>query len=110
MTKPPTLGLLPGWRQYGRYCFQRCGFRIHIIVNPIKLFALPLWIALVYFIFRSKHKWRTAKLAIGSMLLCFLLMFAAISIIPVLDTRSFGTAMGYVSLFVGALVAFIYDH
>ncbi len=77
-------------------------------MNPIKLFALPLWIALVYFIFRSEHKWRTAQLAIGSMLVCFLLMFAAISIFPALDTRSFGTATGYVSLFVGALVALLY--
>ncbi len=44
------------------------------------------------------------------MLLCLLLMFAVILIIPALDTRGFGTAMGYISLFVGALVAFIFDH
>jgi hypothetical protein len=81
---------------------------MHVIVTPIKLFALPLWIALIYFIFRSKRKWQTAKLAVGSMLLCLLVMFAAISIIPALDTRFFGIAMGYISLFVGALVAFLY--
>ena len=40
---------------------------------------------------------------------CFLLMFAAISIIPALDTRSFGTAMGCVSLFVGALITLLCD-
>jgi peptidoglycan/LPS O-acetylase OafA/YrhL len=76
-------------------------------VNLTSLFALPLWLAMVYFIVRSKRKGRTIQLALGSMFLSFLLMFLLISVIPALDTHAFGVAMGFVSLLVGTITALL---
>jgi len=64
---------------------------------------------MVYFIVRSKQKGRTIRLTLGSIFLSFLLMFLLISVIPALDTRAFGMAMGFISLLVGAITAFLCD-
>ena len=73
------------------------------------IFALPLLAALVYLIARSKTKGKAATFALGSMVVCFVLMFLLISIVPTLDTRFFGMMMGYVSLLVGVMTALFYD-
>jgi len=78
-------------------------------MSAIQIFALPLLIALVYLIARSKRKGRTAALALCAVVVSFLLMLVTVSIFPALDTRLFGTVMGYVSLLVGALTALLCD-
>lgn len=73
------------------------------------IFALPLLATLVYLIARSKTREKTATFALGSMVVCFVLMFLLISIVPTLDTRFFGKMMGYVSLLVGIMTALFYS-
>jgi hypothetical protein len=64
---------------------------------------------LVYVFALSKRRGKTVTIALGSMVLCFVLMLVVIRIIPALDTHIFGVVMGYVSLLVGALAAFFCD-